>query len=166
MSKSNEKKKNNLYILLLIAMIVSVFSLSLLFSAKTLGKYIEKLDRGSEAAIAKWDVSIDTDANKNVNIISANTTQTYKVRVKSVSEVAADYSIKLTNVPDGVSVYLDDATTPVTSDNNEILFDNVGTLDVGDTEYHEHRLTFEAALTADASTSEVNIEVLFVQVEL
>ncbi len=165
MKKSNEMK-NNPYIMFIIVMIVSVFSLSLLFSAKTLAKYIDSFDKDKEVVIAKWDVSIDTDANKNVNIISANTTQTYKVRVKSVSEVAAHYSIKLTNVPDGVSVYLDDETTPLPALNNEIIFDNVGTLNVGDTAYHEHRLTFEADLTTEAATNEVNIEVLFEQVEL
>jgi hypothetical protein len=131
----------------------------------TLAKYIESLDKEKEVIIVKWNVLIYTVSEININIISGNTMQTYKVRVKSVSEVAAYYSINITNIPEGVSVALDDLD-PVTAVNNEITFENVGILNVGDFEYHEHRLTFNADLSAEALETEVDIDVLFVQVEL
>ena len=116
--------------------------------------------------IAKWKVSIEENDEKNVSIVSGNDSSTFVLGVKSESEVASNYSIVLSNIPEGVTVTLDgvDEEEPI---DGVVTFGNVGTINATDNDTHEHNLEFSAVLsTAEVSNRHITLDVLFTQVEL
>ena len=101
-----------------------------------------------------------------LSLISGNSTKDYIIKVTSTSEVSANYSIILTNVPSEMEVKIDGGTyrLPI---NNTISFENVnsfGASDVNTT--HTHRLIFNAPIDSNiASSTQVGINVIFNQID-
>ncbi len=157
----NEKENNYILLGLILAIIVTT-----IISISTSSKYVDVLPQKSgEAPIAKWEVFTNNDANKNINLIAGAQGQSYTIRVYSGSETAVDYSIEIHDVPSYITIDLDGVSKTPT--NNEIVFDNVGTILVGDTTAHEHTLTFSADLDSEEITDrDLDIDIKFVQPEL
>ena len=119
----------------------------------------------SSVSTAKWDVSVTPVTQSNIlNLIAGDTSMDYIVRITSNSEVSADYSIVVSNVPSDVDVVLDDTTTG-TRQGNTVTFQDVGAINVGDqVSYREHKLTFSTTINSNAVTNNnINIQVMFSQ---
>ena len=157
-----EKENNYIIIGLILAIIVTT-----IISISTSSKYVDVLPEVSgEAPIAKWEVFINSDPNKNINLIAGNTTQSYTVKVYSGSETAVIYSIELHDIPNYVLVSLDGGT-PVAPTNNELSFENIGTIYTNDTSAHEHILTFSSSIDGDEITNkDLDLDVKFIQVSV
>lgn len=116
-----ENRKNTYYGKIIVGIVLLAIVLS---NSYLLAKYYSSVSGSSGASVAKFDVSIDTSDNvsDSLSFVSGANTADYIVKVTSTSEVATDYSIVLSGVPDGLEVMLDDSGTYVTPINNEIVF--------------------------------------------
>ena len=110
---------------------------------------------------ATWSVS--SVGNKNsITLIGGGSEETYTITVQNNSEVDLNYSILLTNIPNGVQVKLDNGNF-ITVSNNQITFSNVGTLLYGAVS-RNHTLTFKTSINStEVSSQSVNVNVEFVQ---
>ena len=157
------QKKFTTFLLIYFVLFISYFSVI------TLSKYVGKINRPSSIAIAKWDVSLDTSDNSsnvlNMTIGDTNTTPSYILKITSISDTKASYSIVLSDLPDGLEVKLDNGNYQ-TQVNNTITFENVGYINVNDeTKTKVHTLTFFVPIDSDTITeSEFNVDVVFNQV--
>ena len=150
------------------SIIIILFALIIFSNSYLLAKYTSILNGSSNSSIAKWSVSYDTNDNDGdvLSLISGNSTKDYIIKVTSTSEVSANYSIILTNVPSEMEVKIDGGTyrLPI---NNTISFENVnsfGASDVNTT--HTHRLIFNAPIDSNiASSTQVGINVIFNQID-
>ena len=155
------EKENNIIIGLLIIAVLFTAIISISTSSKYTGELPEKT---AAAPIARWEVFTNNDANKNINLIAGGQGQSYTIRVYSGSETAVNYSVELHDVPSYLTVDLDGVSKTPT--NNEIVFDNVGTILTGDSSAHTHTLTISAALNAEEIIDrDLDLDVVFVQVE-
>lgn len=138
------------------------------FSVITLSKYVGIINKPSTIAIAKWDVSLDTSDNTsntlNMTIGDTNTNPSYILKITSISDTKASYSIVLSALPDGLEVKLDDGNYQQ-QENNTITFENVGYINVDDdTKTKVHTLTFYVPIDSDTIIdSEFNVDVVFNQ---
>lgn len=163
--KLDKAKKKKILILLIIYFVFLTFS----FSIYTLAKYAGVVSKRATVEVALWDVSLDTTVtpSDDLDIVSGTTTQIYKLKVKSNSEVATTYDIKLKNLPSGVQVKVDNGNF-INATGNQITFTNVGEFDASSANRErEHTLTFKAPLgTSEISDHEINLEVVFTQKEI
>ena len=149
---------------------IYLFLFTSYFSIITLSKYVGIINKSGTMAIAKWDVSLDTSANAsstlNMTIGNANTNASYILKITSLSETKANYSIVLSDLPKGVEVKLDNGNYKQQV-NNKIIFDDVGYINANaDTndKTKTHTLTFGVSIGSDTiSESEINIDVIFNQ---
>ena len=150
------------------SIIIILFVLIIFSNSYLLAKYTSVFSGFSNSSVAKWSVSYDTNDNDGdvLSLISGNSTKDYIIKVTSTSEVSANYSIILTNVPSEMEVKIDGGTyrLPI---NNTISFENVnsfGASDVNTT--HTHRLIFNAPIDSNiASSTQVGINVIFNQID-
>lgn len=159
MKKRRLKRKFKVFLTIYFVLFTSFLSVD------TLAKYAGNSSGTGTISIAKWDVSLVGDDNNSINIIKGNTTQEYKLKVISKSDVGITYSIIFTNVPIGLQVKIDD-NVYVSALNNEIKINNVGIIDANATnKTKEHTLTFNALLeTSDSTNKEIDMDVIFTQV--
>lgn len=158
--KNNAWKKKYVLLLLLYYVIFTSF-----FVINTLSKYTGDVQGDGDIGVAKWDVSLDTtSSNSTLNLVAGNTSQTYILSLTSTSEVAVDYSIKLTGVSSQVEVSVDGGTA-MSPTAGEIIFTNVGSFDANDTtSTKSHSLTFSAPLgSSNVSNNQIDIDVIFTQ---
>ncbi len=157
------KKKYITFLLIYFVLFTSYFSIL------TLSKYVSTSEKAGTSTIAKWEVFTDTSDNENdtLNIVSGNTPQNYILKVTSTSEVAATYSVFLTNLPDELEISIDNGEYQIPV-NNEIIFINVGSFNASDNNStHEHTLTFNAPLDSNIEeVNEISLDVLFEQNEI
>ena len=165
MRKETIKKRLMLFIFVYFALFSSYYT------TNTFTRYVGVLSKIASTAVAKWDVSVSSNASTNYDVIVGNTTdnlqnQTYTFSVTSNSEVGVNYNIILSNVPTGVQVIFDNVTYYET--NNVVTINNAGSFDAGDlNNTHTHTFTFIApAGTSTVSDNEVDIDVDFVQKSL
>ncbi len=153
-------KNSDFALFLLVCLSIITLTHSLAASAK----FQSTSNSTTGAKVAKWSVSIEPVTASNVlNIVTGSTAQDYIVKVKSLSEVSSAYSLIVSNVPNDVTVSLDDGTaqTPV---NNTVTFSNAGSFSVGGgSNERQHKLTFNAPLNASATNVVVNIQANFTQ---
>ena len=152
-------KKLNTFFLIYLVFFTTYFSMI------TLSKYTGKVTGNGAIAAAKWEVSLDTTgANSTLNLVSGNTTQNYILKVTSTSEVAANYSVILSDLPAEIEVAIDGGTYKKPT-NNKITFNNVGSFNANDSNTeHSHTLTFNAPLDSDIpSVNSVKLDVKIVQ---
>ncbi len=137
------------------------------FSVITFSKYVGVIrDATASTPIAKWDVSMNTGDNDDdyVDVVIGNSSDSFIVTVTSISEIKANYSIVLTNVPSSLRIKLDNGIykSPV---NNKITFDNAGSINANATNRTvNHTLTFDVPINSDTITNNIiNINVIFTQ---
>lgn len=147
----------------IIILILSIITFS---SSYLLARYTSSVNGNDYARVAKWDVTYDTSDNGSdtINLISGNQTGEYIIKVTSSSEVAVNYSIVLSNLPDEIEVKVDNGTyrTPI---NNIIEFNNAGSFSGNNINTtYTHTLTFNAPLDSNiVSTANVGIAIKFDQ---
>ena len=97
----------------------------------------------------------------------SSTYQDYNLTVTSLSEVGINYSVIITNVPEGVQIQVDDGNI-YNEDNNKITITNLGSFSASDTNTtHIHKLSFIVPIGIDAITNqELDLDVLFTQNQL
>ena len=163
---NNKKAKLKKKFLLFMFIYFVFFTLSL--SLMTLSKFHTTVSNNSEEiAIAKWEVSLDeSESSDTLNIVNGNATQNYIVKLTSNSDVGAYYSIILTNVPNNVRVSLDGGTATAPT-SNSIAFEDVGLINVTDTQKtKQHTLTFSASVgSGSINNNQIGIDVIFRQAE-
>lgn len=121
---------------------------------------------GNQAAsVAKWDVSVTpVSANNTIDVIAGNNAVNYSIRVTNNSQVSCNYTIKISNVPDGLKVSLDDGTEQLPT-NNIVTFENVGSFIIGNaTQERTHKLSFGADSNTNAFDDDIYIDVIFTQI--
>lgn len=100
-----------------------LFLITSFFSTHTLSKYTSTTGpKTGTKDIAKWDIDLDTSSSSGViNLVSGNTTsqQNYILTVSSLSEVAAECTLDITNLPSGVELSIDGGT-PIQEQSGEI----------------------------------------------
>ena len=158
-----EKYRISKKTIIIIILAIIIFSNSYLIA-----KYTSSLNGNSLAAIAKWNVTYDTSDNVSdtLNLISGNETKDYIIKVTSTSDVSANYSIVLSNVPSEMEVTFDNRITKTPVDNT-IEFDNIGSFTGNDMNTtFTHTLTFNAPLESNiADTTDVGININFEQID-
>ena len=155
-----------------------VFALLILGTLSATGTYVwgkmasEPFERNSSMSVAKWDVSV-TGGTETVNMVAGGAMQTYDLTVTNNSDVASEYSIKVSNIPAGVKVGLDiqseaDLMEPTAG---EVTFTNTGDVlgFAAPNNSRPHTLTLQADLDDAAATTgdgvELDIDVVFTQQE-
>lgn len=132
------------------------FSISITYAS-----YKNKTNGNGSVNGASWQVSF-VGNNEDISIVSGNTEQSYVITVSNNSEVDVLYSIKITNLPNNTKVKLDNGSY-IEEENNEIVFENVGTILCGENPKN-HTLTFTASLDAEeVQNQNFNIKVEFKQ---
>ena len=163
------RKRRKIKKRVLICLFLCLILLTSYVTMYTLSKYMKVINKSGETSVAKWVVSLDTAENVSdtLNVVAGNTTQEYKIKVTSTSEVASNYSVILLNIPDGVQVSIDNSSF-VSAQDNKIKFNNVGSFNVNEENTSkEHILTFRAPLgTSSVTNNGIDIKVEFVQKEL
>ena len=164
--KRRLKKKFKVFFSLYFILLISYFTVY------TFSKYAGTIEKQENVDIAKWNVSVDSDSNSSLDVVSGNLQdnleeQSYILTVASTSDVASNYSIVITNVPDNIQVKVDNGDI-ISEENNEILIENVGSFNANDTNStHSHTLTFIAPTgTHEISEQEISVDVIFTQKEL
>ena len=134
--------------------------LMLIFISFTYAFYKNKANGNGIIEGATW--SVDASGNNSAIILTSGITeQDYTLTVTNNSEVNVTYVIKITNLPDGVFVKLDDGTY-VEEVNNKITFSSGLTLNYN--KEKTHTLTFKASANANEVTNQnFNINVEFKQ---
>lgn len=153
------RRKRIIYLILILITVTNSYLLA---------KYTSAISGHNNTNIAKWEVSYDTSDNNSdtLSLVSGNTTQNYILKVTSTSEVSAGYSIKLSNIPNGMRVKIDNGTykTPV---NSVIEFEDIGSFSGSDINTtFAHTLTFDAPIESNiSSTNNININMTFTQID-
>lgn len=112
--------------------------------------------------VAEWSVSA-TSASDDLDLLAGGEAQSYILSVASTSDVACEYAITVSNVPEGVKVGVDGIAPAAADANGEIVFDGYS-LNVRDS--RDHTLVFKASLDAGAMTDhDIDIDVEFAQIE-
>ena len=163
-----EKKRKKIKKKIIKFTLIYITCFLVFFATVTFAKYLNVVGANGTKDIAKWEVLYDSsenDSNK-LNLVSGNETgtQTYKIKVTSNSDVKASYSLVLTNVPDDVEAKVDSGSY-VSSSNNKIIIENIGTINANDTnKSNTHTLKFNAPLDSQfIGENSINIEMKFVQ---
>ena len=162
--KRKLKKKYIVFLSMYALFFVSCFTLI------TLAKYTSLLNRNGNVSVAKWDVSIAGDNNitlPTMVIGKSSTYQDYNLTVTSLSEVGINYSVIITNVPEGVQIQVDDGNI-YNEDNNKITITNLGSFSASDINTtHTHKLSFIVPIDTDTITNQaIDIDIVFVQNQL
>ena len=158
-SKRNFKRRYVIFFSMLFILFAS------LFVTTTYSKFASKVSKSGDVSVAKWDVSSNMP-NKTVNLQANDNTDTYTLTVTNDSEVAAAYSINISNLPYGTLVALDDDDyVPLDTNENSISFSNVGIINADASEKTKtHTLKFRTSPDAQISSDrKVNVSVEFEQ---
>ena len=126
-------------------------------------KYQSNNSFNNSIAIAKWEV--DTNINNEIlNLVSNNNVQDYIVNISYKSDVASDYQIILSNIPEGIKVSLNDDMY-INSDNNHQIVFNAGIINATKEQVNiADTLHFISTLDSDnLSNYKIQIEVVFNQ---
>ncbi len=119
-------------------------------------------------ASADWNVTLNqTGVNNYLSVMANGGTATYDLNIVSNSTVDVVYSIVLSNVPEGVSVKLDNAENYTEqSVTHEIIFPNAGTIIyTGNQITKTHTLTFMADNgTQTVENQQISIDVIARQI--
>ena len=143
----------------------SILMLLMIFSSYVMAKYVSSVNGIGSASVAKWSVNWIGTGSNVLNLVSGNSDGSYTFNVTSASEVAASYSITVSNAPSGIEIKLDNESFQTVGSSGEITFNNVGSFSANDTNnIHEHTLTFNSPLAASLSgTNSIEVDVRFTQ---
>ena len=160
--KKRRKLKKKFVVFLLIYFIL----LTSYLTSFTFAKFVGRIEKETSLEIAKWEVYTDTNDNSTnaLNLVSGNTSQNYILKVTSNSDVAIDYSVEISNLPNGIIISLDGGTFK-TAKNNKIVFEDAGSFAAGSASVvNQHNLTFSTVLgSGNISSENIKINVIFIQ---
>ena len=144
-----------------------IFILLIICNSYFVAKYISSINGESNRSIAKWNVECNSTSPDTLSLVSGNHQESYTLNVTSISEVSANYSVKLSNVPNNLEVKIDNENFQTSDNNNVIEFNSIGSFtpnDINNT--YSHTITFNAPLDMDIpSINNINIDVIFNQVD-
>lgn len=119
----------------------------------------------SRLQVAKWSVSADGDKDE-IALTAGGDEKTVTLTVTNGSEVASEYAIILSGIPDGVKVGIDEGNLRAPA-NGVVEFSSDGySLNTSDHKVETHTLRFAATLTDETieiSDENIAIDVAFTQ---
>ncbi len=161
------KKRKSMYRLMFL-LILAAISTTVIGSSQF--KFISTLAKSDSIQVAKWEVAIDdsdvTNNSNNMDLVAGGSAKSYKIIISNTSNVGVNYSINLTNLPNGIYVGLDNNPLQLVTD-NRITFNDVGIINAQNetTENVEHTIIFQVPLEVDEiEDNEVGISVIFNQI--
>ena len=154
-----KKRMQNWQIVLIGAVVVCGLFIVGVCVAKMLSDQVEI--GAEERQTAKWAVSMISCSNDGVDLVAGGEVKSCSLKVTNSSEVASNYVIEVSDVPDGVKVGLGDGVLQ-TPTNGAISFTETGGT-LGINGERSHTLRFSADLAADADEDEMTVGVSFVQ---
>ena len=143
---------------------LALFTIAQINDAKS--KYKSNAGGDSNATIAEWVVALNpVTEGTDFNLITGNTDVDYTIKVKSTSQVSCRYTIIISNIPNDINVCLDNVNEKSPT-GNRVVFSNVGSFILGDgIEEKEHKLSFSAPIDSNANNNQINIQVVFTQID-
>ncbi len=148
---------------------IYVFFFLLYFGTTTVAKHVGETEKAGTISVAKWDVSLvgeNSQTLPTITIGDSSTYQIYNLRVMSESEVALNYSLKISNVPSDLIVEIDNVEyIPI---NNEISINNLGSFVANDPETTKiHQMKFIVPIDSETiDAQKLDIDVTFTQIAL
>lgn len=120
----------------------------------TYSRYIESDSGTARSALAKWDVSI-TEDDSNLELVARNISETtYTLRVTSTSEVACDYTVAISEIPEHVTLTID-GTSYTPDEYGVVIIEPLGGFNVNSaSQTNTHILKF----TGDANLMAGNVD--------
>ena len=114
--------------------------------------------------VAKWDVSAEGAAENNISLVAGSVAQTYIFTVTNDSDVATDYTVTVSNVPNGMKIGIDDDELIFATD-GVVTFSGMAPLAANSSK--DHMLKFVATLNSAVVTGEdLAININYTQEEL
>ncbi len=127
----------------------------------------QNINKDSSVDVAKWDVAIEgqseqTEDDKVAIVAGDGSEAEYDLVVKNDSDVATGYLIKLSNIPKGVKVRLDDGG-PTEATDGKITFSQNGQ-ELAPHDQMTHKIKFGAILATEAMVDRnISVDVIFTQ---
>ena len=158
MKKKRKLKKKFVVFFSLYFIIISSF-----FFFFTYSKYSGTINKTGSVTVAKWGVSANLPTD-NIDLIAGNNIDTYTLTVNSESEVATDYNIIISNLPNNIQVALDNDNYVDVVD-GQVIFTNAGSFNANASNTsNTHILKIKALIDADTETNrKINVDVVFNQ---
>ena len=154
-------KRMFIFITLFVLMISSYFIVG------SLGKYKSNVIASGSTPIAKWEVLYVSENYKEINLTSGGESINYLLDIISNSDVAANYSVIISNLPDSVKISFDNSeyVSPI---NGVIEFNDCGSINVNEKGVlKRHTLSFKAIRNLEeVNNKRIEIDVNFVQKEI
>ena len=145
-----------------------IFLLAIISNSYFLARYNSNVQGADNVNVACWNVNADISNNDNdsLSLVSGNGTAEYRIIITSESEVAANYSIVLSNVPNDLEVKLDNDEDFRVITNNTITIDNAGSFTANDSEIeHIHTLKFSYPINSNnIGSKSIKIDVIINQI--
>ena len=131
----------------------------------------QDINKNSSVDVAKWDVAIEgkseqTSDDKVALVAGNGLPQSYSLSVTNDSDVASRYSIRLSGIPDGVKVGMDDdnINSFKTPTNGRITFSQTGQELAPHDDPRIHTLYFLAEMSTEAMNNhDISVDVTFTQ---
>ena len=132
----------------------------------------QNINKNSSVDVAKWDVAIEGQSGQTsddrVALVAGNgLPQSYSLSVTNDSDVASRYSIRLSGIPDGVKVSMDDDNNIdsfKTPTNGRITFSQTGQELAPHDDRRIHTLYFLAEMSTEAMNNhDISVDVTFTQ---
>lgn len=141
--------------------ILAIFSFVIL--PITYSRYIEKGYGSSFSSLANWNVEMISSDSEELELLAHSVSEsTYSFNITSTSEVACDYSIALTNIPNDINVYVDNTLRNVSS--GTVNISKLGGFDLGsENTTHSHIIKFVTTNSTSAKDINVNLDVTIKQ---
>ena len=158
MKKKRKMKKKFVVFFSLYIVILSSY-----FFIRTFSKYSTSVNKLGSITVAKWDVSANIPTS-DINLIAGNNIENYTLTVTSESEVATDYSIIISNLPDNIQVALDDDNY-IDAVNGQVEFNSAGGFNANAANSSDtHVLKIKALVDADSQVNrKISVDVVFAQ---
>lgn len=150
----------------IILFVIGVTVMTLLAITSTYSLYRKLVNTNGRLALATWNVTLNQEGIDNtVTITPVTDDDTYTLNITSTSKVDVEYSIVVSNLPEGVKVALGEEEPKEQDSNHKIVFPNAGNILYNDeNKTRTHTLTFSAvANTAAVDSQSVSIDVIVSQ---
>jgi hypothetical protein len=153
-----KKQRTIIYVIIFIVLTV------LLVSSYSYAIYTGNGHISGIISSADWNVTLNqTGVNNYLSVVANGGTATYDLKIVSNSSVDVIYSIVISNIPEGVSVKLDNAANfTEQSASHEIIFPSAGSINyTGSAVTKTHTLTFKADIgTQTVTDQQISVDVI------
>ena len=128
----------------------------------------QAITRSTTEMAAEWNVAITgmslQSQDENIGLVAGDDSQLYRLTVINDSDVASRYTLKVSGIPNGVGVGLDQGALSYPS-SGVVFFNNTGQ-ELTPHNNREHILEFAAKMaTEEINNQDISIEVVFTQKE-